>query len=372
MKKIILTALLPLLAVFSAVAQTAAAITVGNAIGYRQERHLYEKDGHLSLVSLDLEWPRLLAGDVQQPLQDYLTTFFFGTSAPSPGEAWASYIRPMGNEVGKMPEGEGVKVSYYDLKLQNLWLETGRYVSFMASVEERNDTAVVARRLACFTYDLINRAILTQQDVFNQRRTWESYDYRYSFEQAIGQTMVVDPTEKGEVRIDSVPGQFALMGSEVRLSIPGTPGKDHYALLPVSFLDELFSKSFRNWRRMPARNEISGQPMTVVYGQQAAKVCMQPDSAAAFPGGNRALSDFIGQYMTLPPAVLPSGRVMASFLIDDAGAVQCLTALPTTASYDGRLCRAVVDALRVMPRWKPAQVGGKPVWSHIVFPLNIN
>ena len=64
----------------------------------------------------------------------------------------------------------------------------GRYISFLARLEERNATSVITTKHSYFTFDLINKKILTQNDVFNQTRMWQDPNVRYQFYELLDYT----------------------------------------------------------------------------------------------------------------------------------------------------------------------------------------
>ena len=97
------------------------------------------------------------------------------------------------------------------------------------------------------------------------------------------------------------------------------------------------------------------------------KVSEQP----TFPGGEKALYDFINNYISYEACFATSygeyPAVTAALIIDSAGAVhnlRCVDKLGTI--FEGK----VMEALQHMPQWNPARIDGKPV--NISFILKIN
>ena len=168
--------------------QSAGTVASKDAILYESSRHLYEKGNTLTIVSKDFEWPKGLDGSVLPVLQQHLTAFFFGQSSDSYETGWKQFESLQGTEVRTIKDDAGAERHYYDMGLRCLWLESGRYISFLARLEERNATSVIAAKHSYFTFDLINKKVLTQKDVFNQTRLWQDPNVRYQFYELLDYT----------------------------------------------------------------------------------------------------------------------------------------------------------------------------------------
>ena len=143
----IYTLFLSLFVSFVAFGQSAGTVASKDAILYESSRHLYEKDNTLTIVSKELEWPKGLDGSLLPELQHYLTTFFFGQPSDSYEAGWKQFESLQGKEVRVIKDDAGSGRIFYDMGLRCLWLEPGRYISFLARLEERNATSVIAALL---------------------------------------------------------------------------------------------------------------------------------------------------------------------------------------------------------------------------------
>ena len=95
------------------------------------------------------------------------------------------------------------------------------------------------------------------------------------------------------------------------------------------------------------------------------------DEPAEFPGGGKALMDFIKTNLKYPESALKDsiqGRCHVKLLISDQGEVQKIQItknIPECPDCD----KEVIRIMRLMPRWKPGRVNGKNVNSYYRIPV---
>ena len=78
-----------------------------------------------------------------------------------------------------------------------------------------------------------------------------------------------------------------------------------------------------------------------------------------FPGGDKAILDFIKRNICYPKCVKEEGvegRVVVSFYVETDGR---LTNLSIAKSVDSRLNKEALRIIKKMPKWEPGQLGGK-------------
>lgn len=89
----------------------------------------------------------------------------------------------------------------------------------------------------------------------------------------------------------------------------------------------------------------------------------QPERAAEFPGGEKAMYEFIAKNLVYPESAMENGiegKVIVEFVITADGSV----ANPKIVrKIDPDLEDAAIKVIMKMPKWKPALLGGKPVAS---------
>lgn len=91
------------------------------------------------------------------------------------------------------------------------------------------------------------------------------------------------------------------------------------------------------------------------------EIIVHPDRQAHFPGGVDACEDFVMHALYYPaPARLKGieGKVCATFVVEQDGS---LTNPQVLRGIGGGCDDEVLDIIRMMPRWIPGNVGGKPV-----------
>jgi len=90
------------------------------------------------------------------------------------------------------------------------------------------------------------------------------------------------------------------------------------------------------------------------------------DASASFPGDVR---QYLANNLQYPPAARDAGiegRVVVQFVVETDGRIT----QPTVARSLGHGCdEEALRIVRAMPRWKPAQLAGKPVRSHFMLPI---
>lgn len=85
-----------------------------------------------------------------------------------------------------------------------------------------------------------------------------------------------------------------------------------------------------------------------------------------FPGGDRALLGFLSDGIRLPKtADLPSGKVVASFVVNPDGGISDIEII----QGDSSLARQVREKLGRSPAWAPGTIDGLPVCVRMMIPI---
>lgn len=358
------TVFLSLFVSLVAFAQSAGTVASKDAMLYESSRHLYEKGNRLTIISKDFEWPKGLDGSVLPELQHYLTSFFFGQPSDSYAAGWKQFESSLGKEVGAIKDDAGAKRHYYDMELRCLWLEPGRYISFLARLEERNETSVITEKHSYFTFDLINKKVLLQKDVFNQTRLWQDPNVRYQFCELLDN--MANTQTADSIDWDRLPNQFALIGQNIRFDLGVDSGGGVYSEVSNDMVDVLFSKSFKKWQKQSL--SYAG---TKKLPNEAVYVSLSPDSVfpEILPQFDGNLAAAIAQnisYIGLSPATTPVGSIYASFIVDTDGSLKDIVFLTVN---NIELNRSFAAALQLLRGWKPAMHNGKPVAFRYNLPL---
>ena len=361
------TVFLSLFVSLVAFAQSAGTVASKDAMLYESSRHLYEKGNTLTIISKDFEWAKGLDGSILPELQHYLTTFFFGQPSDSYEAGWKQFESLQGKEVRAIKDDASAERHYYDMGLRCLWLEPGRYISFLARLEERNETSVITAKHSYFTFDLINKKVLTQKDVFNQTRLWQDAGIRYQFCELLdnmANTQTID-----SIDWDHLPNQFALVGENILFDLGVDKGGGVYSEVRNDMIDVLFSKNFKKWQKQPLSVAVNTKlPNNAVYAFLPTDSVI-PEVQPQFEGNVAAALGQNLSYTAFSPETTSVGRTYVSFIVDADGSLKDIVFLTVN---NIELNRAIASALQLLNGWKPAIHDGKPVAYRYNLPLTLH
>ena len=361
------TVFLSLFVSLVAFAQSAGIVASKDAMLYESSRHLYKKDNKFTIISKDFEWAKGLDGSVLPELQHYLTTFFFGQSSDSYEMGWKHFEALQGKEVRAIKDDAGAEKRYYDMGLRCLWLEPGRYISFLARLEERNETSVITAKHSYFTFDLINKKILTQKEVFNQTRLWQDAGIRYQFCELLDNMANSHTTDL--IDWDRLPNQFALKGPNMLFDLGVDNAGGVYSEVRNDMIDVLFSKSFKKWQKQPLSVTATTKlPNEAVYASLPTD-SVSPEVLPQFEGNVAAALGQNLSYTAFSPETTSVGRTYVSFIVDTDGSLKDIVFLTVN---NIELNRAIASALQLLNGWKPALHNGKPVAYRYNLPLTLH
>lgn len=94
------------------------------------------------------------------------------------------------------------------------------------------------------------------------------------------------------------------------------------------------------------------------------------DEQPQFPGGERALANFINETREYPYEAYKNkieGRVMCSFIVGADGNVGYISVVRSSANE--QLNREAVRVISEMPRWKPGKIDGTAVPVRCYLPI---
>ena len=210
---------------------------------------LFSNDTSVHVLKLQLNWPDKIGDADLTPLQQYLTTFFFGIEATDFVSALNAYTASMGAVVDSMPDMEAAHRYYQDCKLKAIWYSPHQFLSLYAYKQERNgEGRVLSTKRRYFTYDLVNGRVLTQKDIFNQSRVWGTYDddYRIVFEELVEHFAQVG--EHDYIDMSKLPRDVALYKESILFDLGESetqPGRDNLSVVPAEHLSFLFTKEIK-------------------------------------------------------------------------------------------------------------------------------
>lgn len=94
------------------------------------------------------------------------------------------------------------------------------------------------------------------------------------------------------------------------------------------------------------------------------------DEKPDFPGGEKALMDFVIKNLKYPPKMAKKkiqGRVFVSYIVETDGSISNIEVLKSPAK---ELSDEAVRVISLMPKWKPGTKGGNPVRVKYIMPVS--
>jgi len=88
-----------------------------------------------------------------------------------------------------------------------------------------------------------------------------------------------------------------------------------------------------------------------------------------FPGGEKAMMNFISKNMVYPPSVSENGiqgKVTLKFVVSKTGAIDNITVLK---SVDPECSKEAIRVIKLMPKWIPGKQNGNPVPVYFIFTI---
>ena len=116
-------------------------------------------------------------------------------------------------------------------------------------------------------------------------------------------------------------------------------------------------------RRMCINNPLRGNRMVMMDVYEYDFVDVQPQ----FPGGERALMNYINQTREYPYHAYHNkiqGRVVCSFVVNIDGSISNVEVIK---GVEESLNREAVRILGRMPEWTPGRINGQPVPTRVVW-----
>ncbi len=125
-------------------------------------------------------------------------------------------------------------------------------------------------------------------------------------------------------------------------------------------------------------NENTKQPTTSAGSNQTvnedeeeyATIFVKVEKKAEFPGGTAELISFLKTNLQYPPEAIKEkiqGKVFLEFVIQKNGEV---TDISVIRAVHPLLDAEAVRVVKLMPKWKPAEVNGKAVSSRFRLPIS--
>jgi len=370
MKKILkqsLIALVLLLASMPLKAQNAASVVGENecCIWYLQDHALYQLGDEVNVIDIDVEWPEMLSGYALTALQSALSNYVFRVEKNNLRDAMAAmkarFGEPVTSQFKEIPDDH--KFCYVDCKLEIISIEPAKYISMRASYKckpEKLSSQKEESKSELITYDIQNGVVMTAAELLRMGRLQNGYFDEAFIYEVLNNASVDLPQEIEGLQLTDA----CMMGNNVMLTLVCYSADEtvpFFSLIPWDDMSSLLSKNAKAMMRADGSKTGTEQlslPATTFNGTAIEKAEIQPKLDQEIPS-------VIAPYLAdIQPYDLAQGKtVLTQFVVTDKG-VPCDYCVAMTASPS--LNRKVVSALRMLPRFSPATVGGNAVTARVM------
>ncbi|MBQ8046645.1 MAG: energy transducer TonB [Prevotella sp.] len=353
----------------------------GYSVHYEKEHLFYHKGDEMNVIDVDVEWPEMLDYSSVAPLQQYLSSRLFGVSATDFSTSYdllkQRFGMPVCGPFQRLPEAD--RYCYASYLLRFVGYQPGRYASFYlySQCNPRPLSSQVGDTLiALVTYDIERRQVLQIEDLVSAPRLYDDEgDLSNAF---IGQVL------------DGVVGDVPEYASSIRLE--GCCLMDDYLLVRGVIDNEGAETDFNSmidypslkrnssvWlksnmkRLLKARKvkhpDVAGDTLVRRTAFRGSPIYNKVEVAPQYEGGRSALSAFLAENITYPTDQIyrkVQGKAIVSFVVGQDGTIGDIDVVsPVSPVID----REAVRVVRMMHRWKPGTIDGKPVNVRMRLPI---
>jgi TonB family protein len=347
---------------------------IENSISYQKEHLLYQKGDEVSVIDMDLEWPEIVDYSAVKALQGYLCQKIFqtGTGIEDFKTGYQAFLSRFGSPVTQqfktIPDDN--KFCYVDCQLKKMGYQKGRFISYLLSYKctpgkfstQKGDTIN-----SLITYDLMNNKVLTMNDLVRTGRIENGY-YDDRLIQSIIKGADVESFDKisGLVFLDACLSDTRVFLSMLYLTEDET----------VPFTTQIEAAEMRNLLTKQARNilekeVVAKNPEFIAEDSlyQGEPIYKKVEREPSYQGGQAALVNFLKSNVEYPADAASrkvEGTVLVSFVISKDGEVGNVKVIhPVSPDID----REAVRVIKLMPKWKPAELKGQKVNMAYKMPL---
>ena len=343
-------------------------------VTYLKDHLYYHLGDELNVVDVDVEWPDKIDGSLVRPLQRWLAEKLFKVDADNLSDAYAKmkarYGEPVREKFTTLPDDR--KYCNVACELKEMGYEPSKYISYILTYlsepkslsSQKSDTTVML-----ITYDLQQQRVLTFDDIIRRSRI-DSYSYRHSFIR-----MIIDGVgQEVEGGFDALQIlDCCLSGDDILFKTLWTGKEDTVSVVsavPWRFLKDYLQKDMYKQLRKPAA-AIADEPLAQMQEKDGKPIYVAVEENAQFVGGNEAMMRHMKENLVLP---LPDqrrnskSRCVATFIVNEDGSVSDVAII---SKVDSEIDRAVVNAIKSMPRWNPARQNGEAVKQRLSIPVQL-
>ena len=119
----------------------------------------------------------------------------------------------------------------------------------------------------------------------------------------------------------------------------------------------------------PSAAVVTGPVGPVVEADDDDRIYEMVEENAQFPGGDEECFKWLSEHIKYPSICQEQcvqGRVIVNFVVNKDGSI---VDVKTVRSPDNNLTKEAERVVKMMPKWKPARQGNKPVRSRFTLPV---
>ena len=344
-------------------------------IKYVKKHLVCRKGDEMNVIDLDLEWPEFLYGTRVDSLQNVLESKLFGTHAANWQEAMGNFISsfgtPVKGQLGDLPDDN--KFCYVTCKLEELGIWKGKFATFGVSVKvepQKGCSRKASDSNEIITFDLLKNDTLKRNQILRMTRITDNPSYSQHFSQLLltNAFPAIDFTPTAINLADQIGiGEQQLVVPFMALDDALGQISSCMAYLPTAKLGDYLTKEFQKRISMEVLKPTL-QPTDALLDDTS--ICKNPTSNPELPlPGKPSVSSYLMSHVVISEQAKlenAGARVLATFVVDESGSVGDVSLLRLSSPT---VDRAVVKAIRLMPRLKPAMKDGKAVKVRIFQPF---
>ena len=357
----------------------------GYEVGYDRAHFFYQLGDELSIIEMDMEWPRHLESAQIAPLCRYMTKELFGEEDVSLKAATQKYLQRFGQPVVQdfnvMPDDS--KYCHVAIGSKLISYECGRYISFQLTLTQRPESASSqqAREVSrLFTFDLSSGQVMTKDEMLRLRRVNDVF-YHDHFVGCIASGALIEE-EPESVEISNWPLDICYADGYVVFDLGfKEKGQLHNSIAMVSCekIDFYLNPKFKKWLKAPvaATTQVEAEPPSDsserVFGKGTGlndeEYVLFADTMPQFDGGLEALAKQISSSLHYPEIDFyqeREGKVILSYIVDKNGIVADVAVIKGVSPT---IDREAVRVLRSVCCFLPGMKDGKPVAVKQVIPI---
>lgn len=340
-------------------------------IRYITEHLLFLQGDAMNVVDYDLEWPELLNGNLALKLQQRLEQELFQQVDSTWRKAKGKFEEQFGERVTKqlttIPDDN--KFCYVTCQLRELGLWKERFATFEVNVSVKPHEKSSQKEYLHQTivvYDMIKDDFLTTEQIVKMNRVTSADDngkFSAMLLAHVDEPMSVLPSSISLGKNMGIGNQHLIV-PYLAFGSSFDDATSETAYVPITMLNDYLTKDFQKRLQQSPLLPTSDPPAL-----DASDVCQTADVMPTLAMDGVTYQSYLAQQVnisSLAKLEKPSGRIVASFVVEKDGTVHEVSILqPSSPSLD----REVARIIRLMPRWKPGKIAGRIAKVRVTIPL---